>query len=163
MSKMVELKKITDDNMDECIELEVREDQPFVAGNMYSLADAYVSISNGAHATPYAIYAGDVMVGFIMYDYREISTDDTFGETCYHLWRFMVDKNHQGKGYGKQAAKKIIAEIKTMPYGKADYIYLSYEPENTVVKTLFASLGFEETDMKFDEECDEIIARLKIS
>jgi len=114
---MIELRKINDDNMDECIKLEVRDDQDdFVACNMYSLADAYVSISNGAHATPYAIYANDEMVGFIMYDYREYPNDDTFGETCYHIWRFMIDKKHQGKGYGKQATDKIIAEIKTMPY-----------------------------------------------
>jgi len=73
----------------------------------------------------------------------------------------MIDKNYQGKGYGKQSVDKIISEIKTMPYGKADYLYLSYEPENIVCKKLFTSFGFEDTGKKLGDG-DEIIARLKI-
>jgi len=42
---------------------------------------------------------------------------------CYYIWRILIDKNHQGKGYGKQAIAKIIEEIKTMPHGKADRVY----------------------------------------
>ena len=63
----VTLREITMSNFRECIQLRVGEDQKnFVASNMYSLAEAKAdSVSN-----PYAIYAGDQMVGFIMYDFE---------------------------------------------------------------------------------------------
>ena len=76
-----------------------------------------------------------------------------------NLWRIMVDKNYQGKGYAKQAAAKILDEIKTKPYGEANYIYTSYKPTNIASKNLFASFGFAETGAM---DGDELIARLAI-
>jgi len=71
----------------------------------------------------------------------------------------MVDKSHQGKGYGKQAIAKVLDEIKQMPSGKVDYCYTQYEPENVVVKKMYESLGFVETG---EDDDGEIIARLKL-
>jgi diamine N-acetyltransferase len=39
-----------------------------------------------------------------------------FEKEFYYFWRLMIDKNHQGKGYGKQAVAKILEEVKTEPY-----------------------------------------------
>ena len=36
--------------------------------------------------------------------------------------------------------------------GKANFCWLSYEPENTVAKSLYASFGFVETGEKDGEE-----------
>lgn len=45
---MITLRKITEDNFIECINLEVKEDQrKFAAHNMFSLAEAYVDLTNG--------------------------------------------------------------------------------------------------------------------
>jgi len=159
---MVELRKIsiTDDSMKECIELKVTPEQRnFVASNATSLGQAYDLNERGGHAMPYAIYADGVMVGFVMYEFMLYEIEDTYGEDCYYFWRFMIDKNHQGKGYGKQALIQILDEIKQMPCGKADYCYTSYEPKNIVAKKLYESFGFEETGQEVE---GELVARLKL-
>ena len=52
-----------------------------------------------------------------------------------------------------------IWDILTFPCGKADFCWLSYEPENAVAKSLYASFGFIETGEKDGEE---LIAVLKL-
>ena len=157
---MIKLRKITDDNAGELLDLELSENQKsYVASNLDSLATAYICMTNGGYVNTYAIYADDTMVGFIMYGFLPVDYDDTYGEDCYYLWRFMIDKNHQGNGYGKQAILQVIDEIKQMPHGKADYCYTQYEPNNAVVKKLYESLDFVETG-QIDE--DELVARLKL-
>ena len=151
--------------MDECVKLEVHPEQKdFVASNLYTLAEAYTIITNDGHVSPYAIYTDNKMVGFIIYEYydEEDPDDEDDWGICYQIWRLMIDKNHQGKGYGKLAVEKVIEEIKTLPYGPAEYIYISYEPENEVARNLYQSFGFVETDLEFDDDCDEIIARRSI-
>ena len=63
----------------------------------------------------------------------------------YTLWRLMIDENHQKKGYGKEAVRLALEFIRTWPCGKAEYCVLSYEPENSAAKKLYASFSFEET------------------
>ena len=83
---MIELRKITDDNMRGCISLQVNDSQKdFVATNLNSLADAYVCITNGGQVNAYAIYAEEVMVGFVMYEFVKHEIDNTFGEDCYYF------------------------------------------------------------------------------
>ncbi|MCL2409168.1 MAG: GNAT family N-acetyltransferase [Oscillospiraceae bacterium] len=161
---MIELRKISilDDNMKECIELELTPEQyNFVAHNAESLGEAYALNSKGINsvATAYAIYADGLMVGFLMYGYFEKEFDDTYNEDCYYFWRFMVDKSHQGKGYGRQALAQMLDEIRQMPNGKADYCYTSYEPTNVVAKKLYESFGFAETGQVDD---GELVARMKL-
>ena len=155
---MIELRNITFDNFNECIKLEVREDQKgFVATNICSLAQAYVALSNNdCIPMPYAIYADDVMIGFIMLSYGE---EDGDNEKSYGVWRFMIDKEHQGKGYGREAMVKALELIKTFPHGKASIVYISYELENEAAKALYLSLGFVETG-KVEE--GEMVSKLAL-
>ena len=75
------------------------------------------------------------------------------------LWRFMIDKEYQGKGLGKEAMKASLDFLREGPCGSAEYCWLSYEPENTKAKGLYSSLGFRENG----EICgDEIVAVLKL-
>lgn len=154
---MVELRKVTFDNFDECIKLEPNEEQKnFVASNIRSLAQAYVALANDeCIPMPYVIYGDDIMVGFIMLSYTEADKND--GENAYWVWRLMIDKEYQGKGYGKESMIKAIDLIRTLPHGEADAVYLSYEPENVVAKSLYASLGFMETG-KIEE--GELVAKM---
>ncbi|MCL2377185.1 MAG: GNAT family N-acetyltransferase [Defluviitaleaceae bacterium] len=159
---MIDLRKIwiTDDNMKECIALEVIEEQrKFVASNAMSLADAFDWNKDGESVTPYAIYADGNMVGFVMYCFVRQEYEDTYGEDCYFFWRFMMDKAHQGKGYGREALKMILDEIRQMPNGKAEHCYTSYEPANVVAKKLYEDFGFAETGQVDD---GELVARLKL-
>lgn len=152
---MIELRKITEDNFNECIKLEVKEEQKgYVASNMCSLAEAYVAlINNQCIPMPYAIYYNDSIVGFIMMLYTQVDED------AYWVGRLMIDKQYQGKGYAKEAMAKALELIKTFPYGKASAVFLSYEPENVVAKTLYKSLGFVETGKIED---GELVAKLDL-
>lgn len=49
--------------------------------------------------------------------------------------------------------------IKTFPCGKAEYCWLSYEPENEVARRLYCSFGFSETG---EIDGEELIAKLEL-
>ena len=77
----------------------------------------------------------------------------------YSLWRLMIDKRYQNRGYGRKAIRLALEFIRSWPCGKAEYCELSYEPENEVAKRLYQSFGFEENGEK---DGDEVIAVLKL-
>lgn len=142
---MVRLEKITEQNIYKCIGLQVNDAQEnFVAPNVYSLAQAWLY---GDIARPFAIYNDDTMVGFFMG-----SVDKEKQE--YGVWRLMIDKQYQGKGYGRAALRLAVAYLRGEG---AKAIDLSYEPENTGAAALYASEGFVLTGEMDD---DEVIARL---
>jgi len=161
---MIELKKISilDDNMKECVLLEVLPDQEnFVASNAISLAEAYdtnkafAEKGEGSVAMPYAIYENGKMVGFIMYGYFPPEDDEESynkEEHHYYVWRLLIDKNHQGRGIGRETVRQVMEEIKSKPCGEANYCYVSYEPTNIASKTTFASYGYEEDGRVIDGE-----------
>ncbi len=112
--------------------------------------------------SPFGIFEDDTPVGFVMigYDKDEYWKDaPAIADGNYNLWRLMIDKAHQNKGYGRQAVELALRFIRTFPCGKADFCWLSYEPENTVAKSLYASFGFVETG---DKDGEEQIAVLKL-
>ena len=169
-NKKVRLVDVDTDNFDDLIGLSPREDQKnFVASNIYSLAEAYANVAEGKFAKPFGIYAGDTPVGFLMIGYNapeDIEPDDGeeipyFVYGSYIIWRFMIDKDHQGKGYGREALRLALEYVRTFPCGKAEYCWLSYEPENAVAKKLYASFGFEEWP-SLPKGWDEIPAVLKL-
>lgn len=91
-----------------------------------------------------------MMIGYDKDDYWKDAP--AIAEGNYNLWRLMIDKNYQNRGYGKQAVELALRFIRTFPCGKADFCWLSYEPENAVAKSLYASFGFIETGEKDGEE-----------
>lgn len=136
----VDLREITMDNFAECIRLHVAENQrSFVASNVYSLAEAKADgVSN-----PFAIYASEQMVGFIMYDFEP-------KEDRGYITRLMVDVAHQGNGYGRAAMLQVIDLFKANPDCKE--IYTSVAPANERAKGLYQRLGFELTGEVDDGE-----------
>ncbi len=151
----MELRKITFENLDAIIGLAVREDQrSFVAENIESLAEAYVAVSGGFAAEPFGIYEKEQPVGFVMFGFGSLEDPDeppvAAGNYC--LWRFMIDQKHQGRGLGKRAMEACLAYIRTLPCGPADYVWLSYEPENTVARSLYRKFGFQENGQMCGEE-----------
>jgi len=156
---MIALKPISlfDVNAKECGDLlTTKEQEKFVSPNVYSLAQAYHLNRKGIKscAMPYAIYANDKMVGFVMYGFFEPSFDDDCkaGEDHYYFWRFMFDKNEQNKGYGREAMRQVIEEVRKMPKGRARHFYTSVEPENVVATRLYESFSFKKTGEIMDGE-----------
>ena len=152
---MIEFRQITFSNWNECINLKVTEEQEnYVGSNLYSLAEAYVAINSGESPVLYAIYTDDVMVGFLMYvhiDGEPEATDYQIHDH-YFMLRLLIDKNHQGKGYGKQAVSKMIEEIKALPLRTTSRIYTSIEPTNIAAEKVYISVGFMLTGEIVDDE-----------
>ena len=134
------LKPIDDTNREAVLKLTVREDQPFVAPNDVSLRQAdEANAEDPGVARPFAIYADEKLVGFCMFafDPEEEDPDDR-----YWLWRFMIDKSEQGKGYGQAALAEIIKYFRN---NGADQLWLSTEPENECGVHVYHKAGFKET------------------
>lgn len=146
---MIKLVPIDENNYIECLKLSVFESQRgFVATNVKSLAQAYI---HRDRTEPYCIYNDDTMVGFV-----QIIVDDEDNTNMY-IWRYMIDQRYQGMGYGKEALKLLIDNIRLRNQFKS--ITLSYEPENTLAEKLYASFGFVPTGI-IDEGEVEMILKL---
>ncbi len=137
---IIKLEPINDNNREAVLALSVREDQLFVAPNDYSLSEADEANAKApGTARPFAIYAGEKIVGFCM---LALDPADENPVDRYCLWRFMIDKNEQGKGYGQAALHEIIKYFKE---NDVDMIYLSTAPENEVGLHVYHKAGFRET------------------
>ena len=131
---MVEVREITKENYEECLHLKTAESQKaFVSSTVHSLAQAWVYYDT---AFPFAIYADNIMVGFIMLGYYEAGG-------YYTLWKFMIDEKYQNKGYGKRALRLGIAYLVNRFQVKE--IYTAYYATNRIARNLYASVGFRET------------------
>lgn len=127
--------------------LELRPDQEeLVASNAESLEEA----DEDPCARPRAIYAGDRLVGFLMYD--------TPDEGVVTIYRFMIDRREQGKGYGRGALERALDEIRTTP--GAHEISICYMPQNVAARDLYSGAGF--TERGIDED-GEVVATLPIA
>ena len=159
------LEKLTWDTVDDVLKLKVsKEQKEFVAPNRDSIIDAYFALTEESIPVfTFGIYLGKKPVGFLMIGYDVPWAEQYYGlpRGYYYIWRFMIDKRYQGNGYGKEALKLAIDFIKTSPSGKAEYCWLSYEPENEVARNLYLSFGFEEKKELWKED-QEIPAVYKL-
>ena len=151
MSKDVRLEDVTAQNWRAVVNLKLADGQKqLLASNVYSIAQS--KFDPDAH--PRAIYAGDNVVGFLMYDMPDI--DDADQDVS--IYRFMIDTEHQGKGYGRQALTKVIEEIREIPGIKK--VSISYVRNNPTAKQFYASFGF--VELKSDEGDYELSAELTL-
>ena len=149
----LELRIIDDTNKDEVVLLEVSDSQKeYIASNRESL-EAAISEEYKNFARPFAIYADDKLVGFTMFAFEDDYEDPN---DRYWLWRFMIDKNFQGKGYGSAALEKIIEYFRENGTG---YIKLSTKESNTAALSLYHKYGFEENG---EMNGDEIVLQLNL-
>mgnify|MGYP000698803797 CR=1 FL=1 len=133
---IVTLRALDAENWEACIQLRVTEEQEdFVAKDLYSIAQTRFEPT----WIPLVIYDGDTMVGFIMYD-----------EADYEITRLMIDKAHQGKGYGRSAMELIIEQFELKLAHPTTST--SYVPANHVAERLYLSLGFCKTGKINDGE-----------
>ena len=176
MKNKIHLEKINWENYYRVIKLRVtKEQENYVALNRTSLIHAFLELSNGTPVYAFAIMNGKTIVGFMQlmysndwtgYEREDWLNSDEFkqynGQPYYYIWRFMIDKKYQGRGYGKEAFKQTLDFIKTLPAGKAEYVLLSYEPSNELGRKLYGSFGFKEVFKEYLHDDDEVSAMLKI-
>ncbi|QPC91946.1 GNAT family N-acetyltransferase [Mesorhizobium sp. INR15] len=115
------------------------EQMDFVASNTDSLEEAQTD----EDARPRVVIAEDRVVGFLMYEAPE---DDDEAR----IYRFMIDRDWQGRGYGKAALREVLEEIQGL--GHVRYISICYEPENEAARQLYRGAGFVEQGLDEDGE-----------
>lgn len=136
--KIVELKA---ENWYDCCVLEVSAEQKeYIEPNAISIAQSKFEST----LKPYAIYAEEKVVGFLMYNSVQEELDG------YWIYRIMVDKEFQGKGIGKAATTLMISEMAKLPNAKK--IVVGYHPENSGAHNLYMSLGFIDNGDRFGKE-----------
>ncbi len=160
---MIHLEKVNGNNIWDILKLTVSESQKnLVADNTVSIIEAYIAVTGNGYAFPFGIYEKDMPVGFLMigYDVDDYWTDvPDIAKGNYSLWRLMIDKAYQSRGFGREAVRLALDFIKTYPCGEAEYCWLSYEPENETAGQLYRSFGFEETG---EMDGEEPIAALRL-
>lgn len=126
------LREINSESWRECIELCVDESQSnFVSSNLFSLAQSKFETQR----ISCAIYnSEDVMVGFVMYN------DKPLTEGGYRISRLMIDKKHQGRGYGVSAARQVLEILSQI--SECHEIRLDYHSSNDKAAVLWRGLGF---------------------
>ena len=102
---MIDAREIDRSTLGDILDLTVRDDQRhLVAPNAITIAQA--------HYEPFTwvrgLWAGDTAIGLIAMvdlhpDHPDLTPDDP--KNAAYLWRLMIDKGHQGKGYGRAAVQ----------------------------------------------------------
>lgn len=142
---MAELRPITEENFMDAFHLRLAPGQEqFVSHPIRSLAQAYVYRNQ---CQPFGIYVTGKMVGYIMviYDYNVPE---------YDIWHMMIDASEQGRGYGSEALDRIIAYIRTKPFGDSDRIALTCNKNNTSARKLYERKGFSATGVEDEDEIE---------
>lgn len=126
----VTLEPLTAETFRAVMDLKVASAQAgFVAPNAVSIAEAHYS----EVAWFRGIYADGAPVGFVMV----ALLDEPY------LWRLMIDARYQGKGYGRQAMRQLIAFAREAR-GAAS-MKLSFVPGEGDPSPFYRGLGFVET------------------
>ena len=132
---MIEFVTVNETNFEAVICLEVSESQrKYVAPNVRSLAECYLYRKN-EDVFPYAIQHEGTVVGFLLLDY-----DQEVSEMM--IWRMMIDKDHQGQGYGQETVKKVIEMAEADP--GYTLLIADYVKGNEVMGRLLRNLGFKD-------------------
>ncbi len=136
----VTLREITKDTVYPILKLAVDDSQKgFVAPNSVSIAEAYFDEA----AWFRGVYAEDTAVGFVM-------LADLPEKPEYYLWRFMIDAQYQGHGFGRQAIELLIEHVKTRP--NATELLLGVIQEEGGPQEFYEKLGFQLTGEYDDGE-----------
>jgi diamine N-acetyltransferase len=140
----VTLREVTRHNLSPLLALDAGDGGVHVASNARSMAQAAVT----GEAWPRAIYAGEAPVGFLMlYDPRLVPAAE---QPEYFLWRLMIDRVQQRRGYGRAAVQLLIEHVKTRPH-TGELLTSVVEPALHLL-AFYGGLGFVRTERAIDGE-----------
>ncbi len=134
MDSFVELREIAPENIEDVLALKVSAKQSaFVQTTAYSLAKAWAFRKT---AFPFAVYAHNTLVGFMMLGHYE-------SKNQYTVWQLLIDERYQHKGYGTAALRLGIRFLIDRFHVRE--IYLGVNFQDTAAQNLYRSHGFVET------------------
>lgn len=151
---MIHFKKINQENLFQIIQLYETLDEKqkkCVAPNHISLAQAYVTKNVWVRS----VYNDEIPIGFVMLKLidEEIPNED---QPSYFLWRFMIAKDFQNKGYGKKVLDLLTKKTKD---DNQKYLYTSCEMLENMPYQFYLDYGFIDTH-EIDD--GEQVLKLKI-
>ena len=68
----------------------------------------------------------------------------------YYLWRMLIDRRYQGRGYGRAALDRLVEYLRTRP--GAQMLVASVVPGERSPLGFYLRYGFEPTGQMFDDE-----------
>jgi diamine N-acetyltransferase len=132
--------------------------EQFVASVQESFQDAI----DDAHAEPryWTVNDGDEVVGFVMIsdgipDERVAADSGLVGP--YYLWRLLIDRRHQRRGYGTATLDAVVSYLRGRP--GADALYTSAAQGEGTPQPFYERYGFVPTGQILDEE---VVLRLEL-
>lgn len=130
------------------------------SGQLRFVDTAAMTLFEAAGYTPSpwlrAIYADDEPVGLMM-----VAEHDPAGPWAYYLWRLLVDENHQGRGYARQAMALLVERLRG--FDDAEELVSSvatYDDMTDSPMGFYEGLGFVRTG-EFNEHEELIKLKLK--
>lgn len=131
---MIRLELVNKDNFDQVLDLEVApKDQRRVASVEYSLAQAWL-YRDSEVLFPYAVKSGQLTVGFLLLSYQPM-------ENSYYIWRLLIDKEYQNRGYGKEVIRHILSLAKED--SSCQKVSVNYVIGNHKMRYILEKLGFQ--------------------
>ena len=133
---MIRLTEINERNWTEYAALSVRDDQKgFLDSAVGILARGYAYRS--CRARVIGIEADGCAAGLALV--KDLDEEPA----CYDLQQFMIDRRYQGRGYGTEALRRILAELGTeRKYGCAE---VCVRRDDAAALKLYGKAGFEDT------------------
>ena len=161
MTATIELRDlVTDSDRSAALALERGPgDDQFVSSVEQSFADALEHPE--ACARYWGAYDGDELVGFVMISdnipQATLDADPTLAGP-YFLWRLLIDRRHQRRGYGTAALDAVVAYVRSQPNGDA-LITSAGQGEGTP-QPFYEGYGFVPTGEIME---DEVVLRLDLT
>lgn len=152
----ITLAEITKDNVNPIVRM-----NPGAVGERM-VATNGISIAQGTYSKNAwfrAVIANETPVGFVMLfdptlDREAAKAQDETLDSLY-IWRFMIDFQHQGKGFGEQVMRLIIDRAKSIPAIRT--VSLSYVLRDGNAKPFYERMGFRETGKVTDGEMEMVL------
>jgi GNAT superfamily N-acetyltransferase len=133
----VTLREITDDDEQAVRALRTTTAQEqFVSTVAYSLREAEQNPQDNPWCR--AVYAGEQPVGFVMVAW-DLVPQPPHTDGPWFLWKLLIDHQHQGKGYGREAVRQVIDLIRAEG---ATELLTSYVPGDGNPLGFYTKLGF---------------------
>ncbi|CYU68318.1 histone acetyltransferase HPA2-like acetyltransferase [Streptococcus suis] len=135
---MIRLELVNKDNFDAVLEVSLSAaDERKVASVEYSLAQAWLYKDNG-QLYPYAVMFGRKVVGFVLLSIQEEAKS-------YYVWRLLIDKEYQNRGYGKEVIRQVIglAQEDSM----CQKVTIHYVIGNHKMRYILEKFGFQSVGM----------------
>lgn len=144
---MIKLTVVTEDNWLEVASLSVSEDQrKYLAPPIGILARGYVY--RNCNANIFVIANEESIVGVALV--REF-TDEPLG---YELQQFMIDQKYQGRGYGSEALRLILEELRMENH--FDHVEVCVKKEDSAAIHVYEKLGFVDSGYIDDQVPDSL-------